>query len=230
MPRRDVKRKRRTSQPRGLLEGYLRHRFAWLFLTLLLTLGATPALRVAVPGFPLELLLAVNLVAAIASAAHERWIQLLLLLGGAFLLTRGIQVLTGAEALLSVSQVLWVLAALLATATAVRHAMGVGPVNAERIFAVLDAYLLAGLIFGVCYWLLDQTWPASFGPGVASPLALSQAIYFSFVTIATLGYGDIVPVSDLARGLAILEAVSGQLYLVVLVARLVSLYARQAED
>jgi hypothetical protein len=50
------------------------------------------------------------------------------------------------------------------------------------------------------------------------------------VTIATLGYGDIVPVSDLARGLAILEAVCGQLYLVVLVARLVSLYAKQAED
>lgn len=94
---------------------------------------------------------------------------------------------------------------------------------------MLDAYLLAGVIFGFCYWLLDQAWPASFGPALASLLGLSQAIYFSFVTIATLGYGDIVPVSDLARGIAILEAVSGQLYLVVLVARLVSLYARQAE-
>lgn len=113
-------------------------------------------------------------------------------------------------------------------ATAVRHALQAGPVNAERIFAALDAYLLAGLIFGVCYWLLDQTWPVSFDPA-SSSLPLSHAIYFSFVTIATLGYGDIVPVNDLARGVAILEAVSGQLYLVVLVARLVSLYARQAD-
>ena len=46
------------------------------------------------------------------------------------------------------------------------------------------------------------------------------------MTLATLGYGDIVPVSDTARGLAVLEAVGAQLYLVVLVARLVSLYTR----
>jgi len=49
------------------------------------------------------------------------------------------------------------------------------------------------------------------------------------VTLATLGYGDIVPASDSTRGLAILEAVSGQMYLTVLVARLVSLYSKQAD-
>jgi voltage-gated potassium channel len=52
-----------------------------------------------------------------------------------------------------------------------------------------------------------------------------RGIYFSFVTLATLGYGDIVPASDVARGLAILEAVIGQFYLTVVVARLVSLYS-----
>jgi len=49
-------------------------------------------------------------------------------------------------------------------------------------------------------------------------------MYFSFVTLATLGYGDIVPRSDVARSLAIIEAVAGQLYLAAMVARLVSLY------
>src|SRR6266545_1577362 len=53
-----------------------------------------------------------------------------------------------------------------------------------------------------------------------------SAIYFSFVTLATLGYGDIVPRTDVARGLAIVEGVGGQLFLAVLVARLVSLYTR----
>jgi voltage-gated potassium channel Kch len=53
-----------------------------------------------------------------------------------------------------------------------------------------------------------------------------SALYFSFVTLATLGYGDIVPRSDVARGLAILEGVGGQLFLAVMVARLVSLYGR----
>jgi voltage-gated potassium channel Kch len=61
------------------------------------------------------------------------------------------------------------------------------------------------------------------------PISLNRAVYFSFVTIATLGYGDIVPASDVAGGIAVVEAVIGQFYLVVLVARLVSLYARQSD-
>jgi Ion channel len=97
-------------------------------------------------------------------------------------------------------------------------------VDGERILAALDVYLLAGLAFAVGYWVLDQTWPASFGLASGRHLDLPGAIYFSFVTIATLGYGDIVPVSEAARGLAILEAVGGQMYLAVLVARLVTLY------
>ena len=214
-----------------VLESYRRHRFAWLFFSLLLTIAAHPLLKALVSGFnPLELLLAVNLVAAIASAGHERWIRGSLLLGVAFVVTRGIRTVLGVEALLPVSQVLWVAASLLATAATARHALRAGVVNAEHIFAALDAYLLAGLIFAVCYWLLDQTWPASFGAASVSDLDLARAIYFSFVTIASLGYGDIVPVSDSARGLAILEVVGGQIYLVVLVARLVSLYSQQADE
>jgi hypothetical protein len=213
-----------------VLGSYRRHRFAWLFFSLLLTLGSRPALETLVSGFnPLELLLALNLIAAVASAAHERWLRVLLLLSIAFVATRGIRVVLGVEAMLPVSQAFWVTACLLATAATARHALRAAVVDAEHIFAALDAYLLAGLIFGVCYWLLDQTWPASFGVAAESDLDLARAIYFSFVTIATVGYGDVVPASDSARGLAILEAVGGQMYLTVLVARLVSLYSQQAD-
>jgi len=52
--------------------------------------------------------------------------------------------------------------------------------------------------------------------------------YYSFVTLATLGYGDIVPVSEAARSFAVLEAVMGQIYLVVLVARLVGMHISQS--
>jgi hypothetical protein len=206
------------------LDSYLAHRFAWLFFSLLLTLGVHPVLEALVSGHnPLELLLVVNLVAAVASVAHERWIRGLLLLSIAFIVTRGIRTVFGVEALFPISQFLWMLASLLATVATARQALGAGVVDSERIFAALDAYLLAGLIFGVCYWLLEQTWPASFGVVSASDFDLARAVYFSFVTIATLGYGDIVPVSNAARGLAILEAVGGQMYLAVLVARLVVL-------
>ena len=96
--------------------------------------------------------------------------------------------------------------------------------DAEHIFAALDAYLLAGLMFGVVYWVLDQHWHTAFGAPTEGDLALPHAIYFSFVTIATVGYGDIVPVGSAARSLAIVEAVGGQMYLAVLVARLVGLH------
>ena len=170
-----------------------------------------------------------NLVAAIASATHGRWTRALLLLGVVFVVTRGVRAVLGVEALLPVSQLLWVVACLLATAATAHHALRARVVDAEHIFAALDAYLLAGLIFAVCYWLLDHTWPASFGVASASDLTLSRAIYFSFVTIATLGYGDVVPASESAQGLTILEAVGGQMYLTVLVAWLVSLYAKQPD-
>ena len=55
-------------------------------------------------------------------------------------------------------------------------------------------------------------------------LLLPAGIYFSFITQTTVGYGDILPRSDLARGLAMVQAVTGQLYLAVMVARLVGLY------
>ena len=210
----------RTTIYTKVLDRFLRHRFAWLFFALLLTLGMVPVLGSRFDF--LDLLLAVSLAAAIANAAHERWfLSLLILLGVALLAARAIQVLIGTPALMSLYQLLWVLAVLLATATTARHALGAGPVNAERVFSALDAYLLGGLIFGVCYWLIEQAWPGSFSQSLQS---LTQAVYFSFVTIATLGYGDFVPTSDLAKGVAILEAVSGQLYLVVLVARLVSAF------
>jgi hypothetical protein len=213
----------------GIGATYRRHRFAALFLSLLLTIAGQGALEAFAPGFTLlELLLAVNLIAAVATAGHDRAIRILIVLGTAFVVTRAIAAALGIYGLLPLSQALWVVTSLLATVATVRHALQADVMNAERIFAALDAYLLVGLMFGVSYWTLDQVSPAAFGaPGAsASTLTLDGAIYFSFVTISTLGYGDIVPLSAAARGLAILEAVSGQMYLAVLVAWLVSLFAR----
>jgi hypothetical protein len=118
---------------------------------------------------------------------------------------------------------------LLAMLVMVRFAFRTGPVDSERICAALDAYLVLGLVFGVSFWILDQLSPGSLAMAAEGPISLNRAVYFSFVTIATLGYGDIVPASDVAGGIAVVEAVIGQFYLVVLVARLVSLYARQSD-
>jgi hypothetical protein len=214
----------------ALLTAYRRRRFAWLFASLLLTLGAGPALDALVPeSNPLALLLALNLVAAVASVAHESDMRIPLLIGGGFVVARSLQAAVGVPGLLAVSEGLWVTAIVLAMVASVRYALGPGTVTAERVLAALDAYLLAGLLFGVAYWMLDRVWPPSLSGGAVGDLDLPRAIYFSFVTIATLGYGDVVPVSEPARGLAVVEAVSGQMYLAVLVARLVTLYSQTRE-
>ncbi|MCI0588805.1 MAG: potassium channel family protein [Planctomycetes bacterium] len=212
-----------------LLERYKRHRFAWLLFFLLVTIGAHSAFDgLGLPFHPLEALLALNLLAAIATITVKWAVRACLTLGVAFLAFRSLQAPLGSATLLSLGEAAWVLGSLLALAAIARQALQRGPVDAERIAAALDAYLLGGLVFGVSFWALEQAWPGSFKGVPETGLDLGGAIYFSFVTIATLGYGDIVPASEAARGLAILEAVGGQMYLVVLVARLVSLYGGHA--
>ncbi|HKB15157.1 MAG TPA: potassium channel family protein [Planctomycetota bacterium] len=214
---------------KSLIDRYRRRRFAWLLFFLLVTIGAHSAFDGL--GFrfhPLQALLALNLLAAIGTIPGRRGTRAFLVLGGAFVALQGLRAAFGGEAMFHLSEGAWVSASLLATAATARQALRRGPVDGERIAAALDAYLLGGLVFGVCFWVLGHAWPGSFRGVPDSGLDLGAAIYFSFVTIATLGYGDVVPASEAARGLAILEAVGGQMYLAVLVARLVSLYAAPA--
>ena len=121
----------------------------------------------------------------------------------------------------------WTIVGLLAAAGALKFAMNARLVDTEHLYAALSAYLLAGVFLGLFYWVLEEIRPGSFG--FSGDFSRVSAIYFSFVTLATLGYGDIVPRTDVARGLAIVEGVGGQLFLAVLIARLVSLHTRGKE-
>jgi hypothetical protein len=108
----------------------------------------------------------------------------------------------------------------------VLHTLQAKRVTVEQISGALSAYLLFGLVWGLAYFLLESAAPGSLSFGTASDEArFGASIYYSFVTLTTLGYGDILPLSDRARSLAFLEAVIGQIYLAVLVAKLVGMYA-----
>ena len=124
--------------------------------------------------------------------------------------------------------------AVFAAVAALRFALRSGRVDFERLSAALSAYLLAGHFFGIAYFQVEQLRPGSLAiAGVAAhpdQLDLQTSIYFSFVTLATLGYGDISPLTPTARGLAVTEAILGQLYLAVLVARLVGVAAPREES
>lgn len=96
-----------------------------------------------------------------------------------------------------------------------------GPVTIHRIQGAIAAYLLLGVGWAFAYELVDTLAPGAFTS--AQAIADHGLQYFSFVTLTTVGYGDITPVHPAARSLAMLEALTGQLYPAILLARLVSL-------
>lgn len=105
-------------------------------------------------------------------------------------------------------------------------------VNSEVLCAGMSTYLMLGLLWSFAYRFVAEIDPHAFAVTFnaipSEPLAGFKAIYFSLITLSTVGYGDIVPVSNIARMLAAMEAIIGTLFITVFIARLVALYTSQA--
>ncbi len=96
-----------------------------------------------------------------------------------------------------------------------------GRTASNRIGGAIVVYLLVGILWSRFYYIAGLAIPGAFytPDGTAT---ITSFVYFSFVTLATIGYGDISPVHPVARNLAILEAITGQMYIAILIAWLVS--------
>lgn len=103
-------------------------------------------------------------------------------------------------------------------------------VNMDLINGAISVYLLIGICFAHFYALVFALDPSAFRGIEAGTVTASQFTYFSFVTLTTLGYGDITPLTPVSGNFAILEATVGQLYLTVLVARLVGMHISQGPE
>jgi hypothetical protein len=212
---------------RGWLEAYRRRRFVWLLVFLILTIVIDPALEQAgLTARGLETALAFALLAGAVGAgargtpiAHGLAALFVLMLAGWLVLRVGS--LPAAPAL--APALLGVSGLGMAGLVLVSVLRG-GRVDGERICAALCVYLLAGIAFGGLFAALEAVAPGSLG---GAGVDIGSAVYFSFMTLTSVGYGDIAPAAPAARALAMLEAVFGQLYLAVLIARLVSLYERE---
>jgi len=105
-------------------------------------------------------------------------------------------------------------------------------VNSEVLSAGVAGYLLVGWLWALAYTLVAQLSPAAFafstGPAADHAMKGFTALYFSFITLSTVGYGDVTAVSNPARMLAMAEAVVGIFYTTILIARLVTLYSSDA--
>ena len=204
-------------------QAYQDWRYAILFYGLLITLIVMPIVTtIGLPATLIKLLLGFCLFAAIMPNATKRSRTLLICAVLLLIIVRmaseqGYLPVNSGLALAVVGVV-----GLAAAGSALRFALTAETVNSETLYAALSTYLLAGVFFGQIYWSIETIRPASFvGPDGFSELI---AVYYSFVTLATLGYGDVLPRTDIARGVAVFEVIGGQLFLAVMVARLIGAF------
>jgi hypothetical protein len=114
----------------------------------------------------------------------------------------------------------------------VRAILAENMITTDLIYGAISGYLLVGIVFGLIFFLLEHAFPGSIvmttqlneTTGKDLTFILSDTIYFSFTSLTTLGFGDFVPISNPARNISYLEAVVGQIYLTVFIARLVGLH------
>jgi hypothetical protein len=98
-------------------------------------------------------------------------------------------------------------------------------VTTEILFAAVCVYLLIGLTWASLYVFVDLVNPGSFVDTSGNlPMTSPRYLFFSFVTLTTVGYGTLTPATDQARSIAMMEAIVGQIYITILVARLVGLH------
>lgn len=204
-----------------------RHRYAILFAALLATIAVGPLLEALDFGRVLmEVLLTASLVAAVAPIGVLQKRRAMFAILGLALALRWYASHSESASGSAVAALLWCGVAVVAAYGAIRYSLSSVRIDAEHLCAALSAYLLVGVCWGVIYVAVVRLQPEAMlfaGAPLAHGLGMGDAIYFSFVTLATLGYGDLTPATPVMRGLAVFEAIIGQLYLAIMVARLVGL-------
>jgi hypothetical protein len=97
--------------------------------------------------------------------------------------------------------------------------------TSDRLWGAAAAYLMIGVLWSVLYTIIDRFGEPAFAiRGASGAMQLNDLLYFSFGTLTTSGFGDIVPVTRIAQTAAMVEGIVGQLFMAILIARLVGVY------
>ncbi len=222
---------------RAALARIVTARFTSLFLVLVVICATAPYLHEGVihEAF-VELLFSALIVLAIWSAGRGLHLVTALLaipaLGGRWLLP-----FTDSTAVLLAVRAADLVFVLFITVVILSVVLRHEDVTIDTISGALAAYFLLGLTWGVAYGIVELLDPGAFAVPAAlgseyatEPASGAILIYFSLVTLSSVGYGDITPVSAAARSLSSLEGLAGQLFLAVLVARLVGIHSARPKQ
>lgn len=206
----------------------LHHRYAVLLGLILVTL----AVQLAVPEGDAAHLIAVTLqsatlIAAVVTTQAPSWVVRAVTAACVLLVVAAVGTVLGTEDLgrdsaRIVSLLLVGLAPPVIVLGLRQHFQQQGGITIQTMFGVLCIYLLVGMLFGTLYSVIDSLTRPDFFINETDPTNISDFLYFSFSTLTTTGYGDLVAATDVGRSLAITEALVGQIYLVTVVALIVS--------
>jgi len=183
----------------------------------------------------LELLFSIILITGIyIVSANRKILTVAILLASLTLSIFWFNIILQSSSLLTFGLMLEIIFFAITTTTILIHVLQYKKVTADKIYGAICGYLLIGIIWALMYTTVENMYPGSFLfiNGVTGPhhfqslhrFYFSYFLYYSFVTLTTLGYGDILPLTAVTRILSSIQAVIGQLYVAVLIARLVGLH------
>ena len=212
--------------------GLLRHSAAWFLGALLALMISAPFLQHIVMGVVVEsAFLLLLLTVAVLAVGGRRWaLMWAVLLATPVLAARWLHFAAPAWVPHEIFLASFLLFVAFVIAQFLWFILHAPRVNSEVLCAAISTYLLLGLWWAIAYTMAARLTPESFAGATGATRVLQNldAVYFSFITITTVGYGDITPASGMTRMLAMIEAITGTMYMAVLVARLVSLYTMEA--
>ena len=214
--------------------GWLRrNRFSFLLISIVFFMILRPFVEDLVGlSFLMEIFVTAILLSGIYAVSEDRVSLVFALLTGLpALLTNWSFQLLKTPSLLLIHHICAGLFFGVATIIIIRHLVNQKEITVDLIWGAVCGYFLLGFMWGDIFSLLETIQPGSFNlreqGGVPD---IDSLIYFSFVTLATLGYGDIVPLTEKAASLSIIETIMGQMYLVVNIAALVAIRISQSKS
>jgi hypothetical protein len=196
-----------------------------MLVFLVLALFVAAPLDAVLGQLPFDVFFSLVLVSGVVAFSRRRWLAGAVAISGVVgLALRWVRY--GSDQRLAGTWETWtsLLTMIILTGLVLEHVFREGPITGDRVRGAIAAYLLLGLIWTFAYVLVERFSPGAIqASGGSASNNNAHFAYYSFVTLTTLGYGDIVPVHPLARALALGEALVGQLYPAILIGRLVSL-------
>ena len=205
--------------------------YGWLLASLVASVfvqGTLPAGQA--QQIVVSVLLGANLVlAALVARVHPNWLRLTIAIaafGIALNTLKAFAGIFGEGEVRAMNALVVLLGPPMVALGVLRSLRATGAVRLEAVTGVLSLYIMLGLFFAFVYGAIDQLGTAPFFAD-GEPATVARCVYFSFVTLATVGYGDLTAASDLGHTLCVFEALIGQIYLVTVVSLIVSNLGRR---